>query len=98
MDELEISGKRFISSRRAGKEHGYHSDYIGQLIRSGKVRGQKVGRAWYVELSSLQNYLGPNEPKQEVVSVPDPEPDPPHPQPAPAVVEEPQIVAVRKPE
>ncbi|OGC83831.1 hypothetical protein A3D68_02455 [Candidatus Adlerbacteria bacterium RIFCSPHIGHO2_02_FULL_52_17] len=57
MDELEISGRRYISSRRAAKEHKYHSDYIGQLIRGGKVEGQKVGRAWYVGAESLAAYL-----------------------------------------
>lgn len=53
-----ISGRRYVSSARAAKEHGYHSDYIGQLIRGGKVRGQKVGRAWYVDAESLAVYLG----------------------------------------
>lgn len=57
MDELEISGKRYISTRRAGKDYKYHSDYIGQLIRGGKVVGQKVGRAWYVDAESLATYL-----------------------------------------
>jgi hypothetical protein len=60
MDELEISGKRYISARRAGKEYGYHSDYIGQLVRSKKLLGQKVGRSWYVELGSLTEYFGNN--------------------------------------
>ena len=60
MDELELSGRRHISTRRAGKEHGYHSDYIGQLIRGGKVAGQKVGRSWYVDEESLRVYLGKN--------------------------------------
>ncbi len=58
MDELEISGKRYISTRRAAREHGYHSDYMGQLIRGKKVAGQKVGRAWYIEEDSLNVYLG----------------------------------------
>ena len=58
MDELEISGKRYLSSRRAAKMHGYAADYIGQLIRADKVIGQKVGRAWYVEEASLDVYLG----------------------------------------
>ena len=58
MDELEISGKRFISSKRAAKENRYHTDYIGQLIRSGKIVGSKVGRTWYVEAESLAAYLG----------------------------------------
>lgn len=52
-----ISGKRYISTRRAGKEYHYHSDYIGQLIRAGKVAGQKVGRAWYVSEASLAAHL-----------------------------------------
>lgn len=57
MDELEISGRRYISSARAAKEHKYHADYIGQLVRKGSVAGQKVGRAWYVDAGSLSEYL-----------------------------------------
>ncbi len=57
MDELEISGKRYISSKRAGKEHNYHPDYIGQLIRANKIPGQKVGRSWYVDADALTTYL-----------------------------------------
>ncbi len=58
MDELDISGKRYISSKRAAKENRYHVDYIGQLIRAGKITGSKVGRTWYVEAESLDTYLG----------------------------------------
>lgn len=57
MDELEIGGKKYLSSKRAAREHKYHIDYIGQLIRAGKVVGKKVGRAWYVEEKSLNTYL-----------------------------------------
>ncbi len=57
MDELEISGKRYISSKQAAKENRYHVDYIGQLIRAGKIVGTKVGRTWYVETNSLATYL-----------------------------------------
>ncbi|MDE2213297.1 MAG: hypothetical protein KGJ34_02075 [Patescibacteria group bacterium] len=57
MDALQISGKWYISARRAAKENGYHSDYIGQLVRSGKVKGTKVGRAWYVLADSFTDYL-----------------------------------------
>lgn len=102
MDELEISGKRYISTRRAAREHGYHSDYMGQLIRGKKVAGQKVGRAWYIEEDSLKVYLGhevapaPKAVAQEEASAPAPierlvveEPAPV--QPVPEVVE---VVAV----
>lgn len=63
MDELMLSGKRFISSRRIARENGYTSDYIGQLIRGGKIVGQKVGRAWYVEEASFAAYLGSEAPQ-----------------------------------
>lgn len=72
MDELEISGKRYISAKRIAKENKYHSDYIGQLIRGGRILGTKVGRAWYVDEASFAEYLGkergvaiaPSEPAQ----------------------------------
>ena len=57
MDSLEIDGKAYISARRAAKEHGYVADYIGQLIRAGKLVGKKVGRAWYVDVESLDAYI-----------------------------------------
>ena len=63
MDELTIAGKRYISARRAAREHRYHSDYIGQLVRAEKIVGQKVGRSWYVEEESLLCYFnGENTP------------------------------------
>ena len=57
MDPLEISGRRFLSTRRAAKDHKYTADYVGQLIRGGKVVGKKVGRSWYVDEQSLNAYL-----------------------------------------
>lgn len=57
MDSLEIDGKEYVSARRAAKEHGYVADYIGQLIRGGKLAGKKVGRAWYVSKESLEFYV-----------------------------------------
>lgn len=91
MDELEISGKRYISTKRAGKEHGYHSDYIGQLIRGKKVTGQKVGRAWYVEQVSLADYLGKEAPAETAAPIVEEEVE----VPAPVVKEK---VAERSPD
>jgi|GEM_PF-3470196 len=84
MDELEIAGKQYISTRRAGREHGYHSDYIGQLIRGKKVQGQKVGRSWYVDAESLAVYLG----KEPVAAV----------APKVAVVEPAPVVVTEQPQ
>ena len=80
MDELQISGKRFISSRRIARDNGYTADYIGQLIRGGKVVGQKVGRAWYVDAISFDAYLGQEGapaklPEEKVQGLGSPQPD-----------------------
>jgi hypothetical protein len=70
MDELEIGGKKYLSSRKAARDNKYHTDYIGQLIRAGKIEGKKVGRAWYVEEGSLDRYL-----KSEIGEVVNPIPE-----------------------
>ncbi len=53
MDELEIQGKKYISSKRAAQLTGYAKDYVGQLARSGKIPGMRMGRAWFVEEAAL---------------------------------------------
>lgn len=58
MDELDIGGKKYISSRRAGEITGYAKDYIGQLARAEKIIGTRVGRAWYVDEQSLRRHAG----------------------------------------
>lgn len=92
MEELEISGKRYISTRRAAREHGYHSDYMGQLIRGGKVAGQKVGRAWYIDEQSLAAYFNKEQSTQPVVKKETPAPEVAAPAPAP-VIEPAQAIA-----
>lgn len=58
MDELEIKGRKYISSKRASELTGYAKDYIGQLARAGKIPGTRVGRAWYVEEKTLLSLTG----------------------------------------
>jgi hypothetical protein len=90
MDELEIDGKKYLSSKRAAREHKYHIDYIGQLIRAGRVAGRKVGRSWYVEEASLKEYLisegnapaAPQAPKEVAPQIAAPVPIPETPAPA----------------
>jgi len=53
VNELLIKGKKYISSKRASELTGYAKDYIGQLVRMGKLPAQRVGRSWYVEEGSL---------------------------------------------
>lgn len=64
MDELEIQGKKYISSKRAAELTGYAKDYVGQLARAGKIPGTRVGRAWYVEEVALTSHMRSDAEKQ----------------------------------
>lgn len=54
--ELEIEGKKYISSKRAAEVSGYAKDYIGQLCRMGKIEARLIGRNWYVSEASLRSH------------------------------------------
>ncbi|MBY0539739.1 hypothetical protein K2P56_04940 [Patescibacteria group bacterium] len=58
MDELDVKGIKYISSKRGAELTGYAKDYIGQLARAGKVPGTRLGRAWFVEEAALLKHLG----------------------------------------
>lgn len=56
MDTLELNGKEYVKVSVAAKQTGYSSDYIGQLVRAGKIEGQLVGRSWYVRKDAVMQY------------------------------------------
>ena len=56
MDELEIDGKTYLSSKAAAKLTGYAKDYVGQLCREGRVNARLVGRSWYVLEESIRTH------------------------------------------
>jgi len=53
---MSISNE-LISLREASKISGYHSDYLSFLIRSNKLKGNKVGHMWVVYKNDLENFL-----------------------------------------
>ena len=60
MDENNkiINDKNLITLKEASKISGYSSDYIGQLVRSGKIPGKQVyyNVAWMTTASDVLNY------------------------------------------
>ena len=56
MDKVTLNGKVYERSAVVAKRHGYTSDYMGQLSRSGKVDAELVGRSWYVHSPSVEAY------------------------------------------
>lgn len=51
--------EKFITLKEAGELSGYSSDYIGQLIRKGKLSGQQVysSVAWVTTQEALLEYM-----------------------------------------
>lgn len=45
---INYSIPQYISLKQASKISGYHPDYLGQLIRKGKLKAIRIGRSWFV--------------------------------------------------
>ena len=60
-------GKKLISLKEAAQISGYSADYIGQLIRSGKIAGRQVycNVAWMTTSDAVLNYKNQGEAKNE---------------------------------
>ena len=46
-----------VNLREASRVFGYTTDYIGQLIRGGKIQGTRKGRIWFIDPGELREYL-----------------------------------------
>jgi hypothetical protein len=53
MEVVSQGGVEYTKVTVLAEEFGYTTDYIGQLCRAKKVNARLVGRAWYVERTSL---------------------------------------------
>ena len=48
---------QWITTSEAAKISNYHPETIRELVREGKVEGQKFGPVWQVSKQSLLEYL-----------------------------------------
>lgn len=65
-------GKEYISLKEAAEITGYSADYIGQLIRSGKLEGKQVFQhvVWVTTEDALEKYLKGTRKNQEEGKMP----------------------------
>jgi hypothetical protein len=56
-ESITIQGIEYVPSPAAARDVGLVADYVGRLCRMGKVRGIKIGSAWYADMASLNAYL-----------------------------------------
>lgn len=59
MTAEEHKNAGFITLKEAGERFGYSADYIGQLIRKGKLEGKQVyaNVAWMTTPEAMEEYL-----------------------------------------
>lgn len=57
--DMSNNKTKFINLKEAAAISGYAPDYVGQLIRDGKIIGQQVysNIAWVTTEESIKNYL-----------------------------------------
>ena len=53
----EEKKNQYISLKQASLISGYHPDYLGFLIRKGKIEGMKVGKTWLTTEKAVLDYL-----------------------------------------
>lgn len=64
---INYSIPQYISLKQASKISGYNPDYLGQLIRKGKLKAIRIGRSWFV----------PENEVKKIFSIPDTKISPP---------------------
>ena len=49
--------EEWLTTAEAAELSGYHTEYIRQIIKAGKVEARKFGPVWQVSKQSLLDYL-----------------------------------------
>ncbi|HYF12937.1 MAG TPA: hypothetical protein VD928_01400, partial [Candidatus Paceibacterota bacterium] len=53
---FSLQGEAMLSARAAAKRLSCAQDYVSKLCREGKLRGQQINGAWFVEESSIVKF------------------------------------------
>ena len=56
MEAVIFDGKEYTKASVLAERFGYTQDYLGQLCRAKKVDARLVGRAWYINLESIEKH------------------------------------------
>jgi excisionase family DNA binding protein len=56
-EQLTIDGLSYISIRDAAVSSRLSTEYLARLARSGRIRARMIGRTWFIETDSLQQFL-----------------------------------------
>ncbi len=64
MTLLEHDETEYLTLKQASERFGYSPDYIGQLIRKGKIEGKQIvaNVAWVTTEAAMRDYISGNTP------------------------------------
>jgi hypothetical protein len=54
---METENKPLISLKDASKSTPYSSDYLGLLVRKGRLQGEKIGGKWFTSREAIDTYM-----------------------------------------
>lgn len=55
--QLQVDGVSYLPLKEAARLSSYTRDYIARLAREGKIAATRIGRQWYVDPASLQEFV-----------------------------------------
>ena len=55
-ERIIIDGMEYVSVEEASQITGYSEQYIRRLLRQGKIKAEKKGTMWWINLESLTEY------------------------------------------
>lgn len=58
---LSINGSNLVPIKEVLGSTGYTRDYIAKLAREGQIVAAQVGRQWYIDVASLENFKAASE-------------------------------------
>jgi len=57
VQNLIVSGRKYLSSAELARRFGYTPDYLSRLAREGKVAATNINRKWFLDEESLQDFI-----------------------------------------
>ncbi len=64
--QIKINGMHLVPLKEAARQATYSRDYLAKLAREQKIVATQIGRQWFIDVTSLQNFLDSAALEQEV--------------------------------
>jgi hypothetical protein len=56
-DSVLVDGQRYVTARKLSEHYGFSAKQLARLALESKVSGEFLGRLWYINERSLNEYI-----------------------------------------